>query len=414
MSVLKFRLGLVGLLITSSLSVAHAAVKLPAVDCAKTQDARCRPASSNTSGGVGGGDFGLSFGGFSDRVGSGFVDEAENAAYLPLETLGQMDGFGGAIRVDLATGNRTLVSGRLDDQMPMRGKGLSYVNYRGEPATAWGLGRVMVVRSGLKPGTVLAMQHYGSETRTVVLEINKATGDRTIVWSNRLADDSARSTLETSIQNIEAKLGINAETGCNRVAPEPVSMEVYKGQLYVFGKSAVYRVQPGKSCTVVSNYDVDGNSLAGSGDAPQPSVLSGSWLDGNRVTFTSGPGRTYLLSTDLDTGARKLVSAFDEHSPARLIGKGTGNIGYLGAHVATKTYVVMTGFTGEKSFYYTRVDKKTGDRAVMEGKGSLSRGNSSTMSVVTAIPGTDKALVWWEGALHVLDAATGWAYVLSQ
>lgn len=407
--------GLLALTLSFSLSgAASAAVKLPAVDCAKSADLRCKPASASRSGDIGGGDFGLGFGGFSDNVGSGFVDVQANAAYLPLETLAQMDNFGGVIKVDLATGDRTLVSGRLDDQMPMRGKGVSYVSDRGQAATGWGLGRVMVVRPGIKPGTVLAMQHYGSETRTVILEINLATGDRTIVWANRFADDAASSRLDTSIQNIEAKLGITEATLCNRMGPSPVSFEVYQGSLILFAKTSVFKVKPGVSCELVSGYDADGNSQAGSGATPITSVKAGSWLDGSVASVTSGPGRTFILGIDLNTGERKLISLFDGHNVNRGVGKGEFNIGYLGTHVSTRDYYVTTGYTSVKDFYYTRVEKATGNRLVMEGKGSLSRGSSMDPSIVATIPGTNTVLAYWEDALHVLDVTTGMAYILSR
>lgn len=400
-------------------SAAHAqTVRLPDVDCAKNSShERCtlNRNGAQASGSVGDGNFGLYFGGFTDEVTSGFVDPSRNLAFLPLETLGQMDGFGGVISVDLATGNRTLISGRLDDSMPMRGKGAEYINYRGEPSTEWGLGRVRTVRPGLKPGTILALQHYGSETRTVIVEIDIATGNRTIVWANNLAADSSHSSNPNTIQNQEARLGINANTICGRIGVEPTSFEVYKGSLFVFSKGNTYKVQPGVSCNAISLYDAtNGTSQAGSGDTPRMSVMTGSWLTGNEVTFTSGPGATKLLATNLDTGARRVVSAFDEKVPNRGPGKGTGNVGYLGTHVSTKDFFITTGYTAETTMYFTRIDQQTGDRKVMEGKGSLARGNSSKMHIVASIPGTNKVLVFWEKALHVMDADTGYAYVLSQ
>ena len=88
-------------------------------------------------------------------------------------------------------------------------------------------------------------------------------------------------------------------------------------------------------------------------------------------------------------------------------------IGFLGAHAFGKTLFLTTGHTSQQGFAATTVNA-AGDRTVIEGKGSLSTGRSSDMSVVAAIPGTDRFIVWYQRALHVFDAATGIGYVLSQ
>lgn len=404
------------LIVLTLLSTASAAVRLPDVDCTTaSKDARCTLVTGPKGAGRIGTGTALNLGGFTDTLGSGFVDVSENALYLPFDTIGQTDAFGGIIKVDLATGNRTLVSGMLDDTTGMRGKGATYVSDRGQNATEWGLGRVTTVRPGPDAGSLYALQDYGSPVRTTVLKIDKKNGDRSIVWANKLADDAAHSNNPNSIQNQEARLGITPANLCERTKPYPASFEVYKGALYFTNKEGVFRVTPGQPCTWISRYDASsGSSLAGSGPTPLLNVMSGTSLDGNLLTVTSGPGQTYLMSTNLDTGERRLVSGFNARTPNKGPGAGEADIGFLGTHAATANYYFTTGYTGILDFVSTAVHKQTGERTALDSGGSLSRGNTSNMNIVAAIPGTNTVIVWYEKALHVWDPEKDNSYVLSQ
>ncbi|MDR6218353.1 hypothetical protein [Deinococcus soli (ex Cha et al. 2016)] len=402
-------------ILSISLAGAASAVTLPNVNCAgASSDARCTLKTDVGSYGSIGAGVPLYLGGFTDQIGSGFVEPSENALYVPYEIGGQLDTFGAILKVDLATGDRTLISGRVDET-EQRGKGVTYVSDRGQTTTEWGLGRVNAVRPGPDANTLYALQDYGSPVRTVVLKIDKRTGDRTIVWANKLADDAAPSSNPMSIQNQEARLGVTPQTTCDRTKPDPSTFEVYQGNLYFMAAGGVMKVVPGKSCTWISAYSAaDGTSTAGSGPTPGTQVMSGTWLDGNLLSATTGPGQTWLMTTNLDTGERRLVSAFNERVPNKGPGRGQFNIGYLGTHAAGLTVYATTGYTSVRDFYMTVIDKRSGDRTLVEGKGSLKRGNTQNMRVIAAIPGTDQFVVWYERALHVVDARTGVAFILSQ
>ena len=144
------------------------------------------------------------------------------------------------------------------------------------------------------------------------------------------------------------------------------------------------------------------------------SVLIGSSLLGNELTMTTGPGATWLTATNLDTGTRRVISGFDQSRPRQGPGTGDAWVGYLGTHAAGQNVIATTGYNGITDFTVTVVDRKTGNRTVLEGKGSLKRGRTSNMGVIANIPGTDSFVVWYERTLHVWDARTGDAYILSQ
>ena len=61
------------------------------------------------------------------------------------------------------------------------------------------------------------------------------------------------------------------------------------------------------------------------------------------------------------------------------------------------------------------VDLKTGERGYAAvTAGSLKSGRDSSGRIVANVPGTDKFIVGFGGALHVWDGATGNSYVLSR
>lgn len=392
-------------------STASAAVKLPAVTC--PGDARCKFSSDRSAYGTVGEGIPFSLGGFTDRVGSGFISEADNALILAFETGGQLDNRGAIMKVDLATGNRTLISGTIDE-MDSRGAGLAYTSDRGNRAQAWDLGNVYAVRPG-PAGSVYALVDKLGEARSEILKVDLKTGNRTLVWASKLADDATSSSVADSIQNVEARLGVNSASvnSCERVKPFlTFEVDPKNGDLLLPTRRGLARVTPGKGCVWVSKWDGD-VSVTGSGPVPAYNVVQGSTLIGREVTTISGPGNTGLYATNIDTGERRILSFLNSSTPARSKGKGDVYIGFLGAHAYGKTLFLTTGYTSQQGFAATTVNA-AGDRAVIEGKGSLSTGRSSDMSVVAAIPGTDKFIVWYEKALHVFDPATGQGYVLSQ
>ncbi|AAF10305.1 hypothetical protein [Deinococcus radiodurans] len=392
-------------------------VRLPDVDCSRTpQNARCTFRGGANAGGSVGEGWPFLTGGLGESVGSGFVNAQENALYVPSEVGVQKDRLGGVVRVDLATGNRTLVSGALDATVS-RGSGVAWNGPRGEKATLYELGRVRAVRPG-PGGTIYALVDKGSTERTEVLQIDPKTGNRNIVWANKVADDGYDPVAEPrSIKALELKQGINEATLCERFKPSWSFETDGKNLYFFFEKEGLARVQPGGKCEWVSRYTASGDSVTGSG--PSFGTFMGYWtvMQGQNVAVVGGPSIDALVSFDTRTGERRFISRHD-NVPAKRIGKNDVFVGYSGAPAFNGKVFATTGYVGFESPFLTIIDPKTGDRTAIEDwKGSLSGsagGRSSEMQVVAALPGRDEFILYYNGALHVANPKTGNSYVLSQ
>lgn len=194
-----FALLLSALLVGTLATRAQAAALLPQVTCGKTSpDARCKVGTSSAKGPSVGTGLPFALGGFVS-IGSGYVDEASNSLLLPVEIGGQEDNQGVVMRVDLATGNRTVVSGY--DGEEWHGHGVKYVSDRSYASEAYDLGRVETMRPG-PDGSILALVDKGLQQRTELIRIDPKTGDRTLVWASRVFSDAAPSG-PTAIRDIE-------------------------------------------------------------------------------------------------------------------------------------------------------------------------------------------------------------------
>ncbi len=419
------------LALSTLLGTAQAAVKLPNVNCAGGSNARCQYSSSN-DGKVGSG-LPFNLGGFV-AIRSGFVDANDNAVYVPVEFGGQQDNQGVIMKVDLATGNRTILSGY--DGEEFHGKGQDYVDYQGQKASAYDLGRVEVVRPGPDSGSVLALVDKGLQQRTEIFRIDKKTGDRSLVWASKVFNDSAKDG-PTSIRTIEQqKAGIGGSNMCksagdDRVALKPEeTFETDGKNVYLFfanqpsgtgiGLMKV-PVSSGK-CEWVSQYWPDGTGNVGSGptvNTLSPLVFS-SALVGNEFVGVTGPnpsGNT-MFAINVNDGKRRTVSLLNRSTPARSKGSGDAEVGRLGRMAVTSDGLAATmgKDTSDEYFEPTLVKLSTGDRTGTEAKsGSLKNsGRDSNASIVAAIPGTHKFIVAYNRALHVWDTDNGSSYVLSQ
>ncbi len=412
-------LGLIGL------GHAAAAVTLRGVDCARQSDVRCTLKSGNT-GRIGSG-LPFKLGGF-EFLGSGYIDAASNSVIVPLEIGSQQDNQGVVMRVDLLSGDRSVISGYDGEQT--RGKGVAYVSDRGYPSEAYDLGRVMVVRPG-PGGTIIALVDKGLQSRTELIRIDPGSGDRTLLWASKVFPDAAPSG-PAAIRDIEqARFHLGSASLCasdDRVGLKPASVFETDGQnAYLMlvnnpsgsGSGLVKVPLQGGKCSWISEYFPDGSSPIGSG--PTINTLSplvfASGLLGQEFLAATGPnpsGNT-LFGIDTQSGARRTLSANNVQSPGR--GRGGGDpLGYLGA-LAVGSAGIATARPGADSLYFepVLVNPQTGDRRTSPARsGSLKDGRDGNYAIVAAIPGSSSYVVAFGGALHIWNAESGDSYVLSQ
>ncbi|WP_293910806.1 hypothetical protein [Deinococcus sp.] len=416
---------LLALLLISSAS----ALKLPGTDCAKSpKDTRCTwNTSSGDFGKIGSGTpFAL---GGTEIFGSGFIDEKENALYLPLEIGSNTDGLGAVYRVDLATGNRTVISGIVDGE-ERRGKGTTYTSDQGNQAEAWDLGGVRAVRAQAD-GSIAALVSKSLVRRSEIIKVDRASGNRSVLWAHKLYDDAARPG-PTSIQTIEAGLGVNEASLCQggngRIKPGDSFETDGKGTFYLMAYNnpsgsniGLLKVASGKKCAWVSEYENTGTNVVGDGPTVNTltPIMNTSALRGGTFFGTTGPnpsGNT-LFSIDLNSGKRSTVSLKNVRAPARSTGQGDGEVGYLGAFALAKTFALsVLPQASSEYFEPVKVDLKTGDRSVLKVTSGPLKSNirDGNQQVVASLPSTNTFIIGMKGSLYVFNADTGASYTLSQ
>lgn len=421
------------LLLIAALTLAGTAaaqVRLPNVNCASGSDARCKFKTDKNSYGTVGTGLPFYLGGF-EKIGSGYVDAASNSLLLPLDIGAQLDNQGAVIRVDLATGNRTMVSGY--DGQDRRGKGQAYTSDRGEAGEAWDLGGVRAVRPG-PGGSILALVDKGLQQRSEVFQIDPKTGDRKLLWANKTFNDAARDDAPGSIRTIEknaAGVGTARECrgeGANGPLKPANTFEADGQNLYLLaynnpagtGSGLMKVPLTGGACTWVSRYMPDGTNVVGSGptlNTLMPLILASGRM-GKEVLATNGPnaGGNTLFAIDTETGARRTVSLKNASVPARSVGKGDMPVGYQGQLAVGNAGIATSRYDSTASdFEIGLVNPRTGDRTYGIAKtGTLKMGRDRDFTVVAAIPGTNKFIIAFNMALHVWDAGTQDSFVLSQ
>jgi hypothetical protein len=407
-------------------STAQAAVRLPATDCAKTpSDARCKFSDSPTRAGKTGTGLPFALGGF-ELIGSGYVDEASNSLLVPVEFGSRDDNEGVVMRVDLATGNRTIVSGY--DGEESKGTGVAYVSDRGYKSEAYGLNNVRTVRPG-PSGSILALVGNG---RGELIKIDSKTGNRSLIWASKVFNDAAPSG-PTAIRDIEAqRFNFSSNALCRgggQAALSPSATFETDGQFaYLFmannpagtGIGLVKVPLNGGSCTWVSQYWPDGKTEIGSG--PTVNTLSPmiytSGLIGREFVAATGPNPTgnTLFAINTQTGERRTMSLNNVITPARSKGAGEAEVGYFGTlAIGSAGIATLRGDVNSEYFEPVMVNPQTGDRKQLSTvSGSLKDVRDSSSNIVAAIPGTSKFIVAFGKALHVWDSKTGASFLLSQ
>ncbi|PTA69468.1 hypothetical protein [Deinococcus arcticus] len=176
-------------------------------------------------------------------------------------------------------------------------------------------------------------------------------------------------------------------------------------------------------CTSVSRFDVSGDNVQGSG-IPWTSSLAGTGpifgdfaVNGTTLYASGGPNPNYIVvSVDMKTGERRLISGQTDQAGAQVFKKGQGaaHIGSALVYSGGALYTTQAQVSAEP-FALVRIDPATGDRTLIEPpKGTpLSKGRASSATLYP-IPGSTQLIVGFDGALHVMDPATGLNYILSR
>ncbi|WP_293909655.1 hypothetical protein [Deinococcus sp.] len=411
----RLRIGVVlalGGLVSTLGSAQAAGVKV--VDCAKQSDtAVCkRPSTANVAT-IG---EGVPFynGGFGDKIVGGFV---QGGAGIFAVSLGDQ---GIIVSVDLATGNRTLVSG-MADANTSRGK--STLMYKLRDGTtelpAYVLGGIRDVKP-LPNGNYVALINANSTSRTQLVEVNAKTGDRSLIWADEVAGDTHPGGLQDKEQYDRGRRCLESADG-RRLIPSPFGMAVDAGGAVYLGLNnnpngsgfGFARIRGGR-CELFSYYDFQLGDKTGSGFKAPRLEIGAMTFAGNTVYAVHGFGNEALLtSLNPASGERALVSAVNR-TPSSRRGQGERGVGYKGLAVsAAGLYSVRVG-DGGNGFEMTKVDLSSGNRSPVPAlSGPLKSPISDDEPRVFAVPGSPLLLICMERALMVFDPVSGNSSVLS-
>jgi hypothetical protein len=413
-----------GLAFGSSLEV----VQLPSVDCGKTpKDARCKwYASVNDAGVVGAGPT-FAQGGL-DRVTSGFIDAGPNTLYVAVELGSQGDRLGAIFSVNLKNGDRKLVSGLFSDGT-RRGQGSSFKNVRGEAAEGYDLGNVSAIRS-LPNGKIAALVNKGTSSRTEILEVDPATGNRKLLWTSDVAPDTHAGGLRDLEGGPDSALSkarcMGGASNSTPIKPSAV-FEVDKAGNFLLGAYnnpsatgiGILKVTPGGGCTWVSAYYNDGVNIKGDGAMVMTlsPFMNYSALSGDTLYTVTGPNPNgnALLRWNLSTAARDVLS-LRSRVKSQSKGAGDSEVGYLGGFALGKSgFLTVMPSPSADGFEPVFVNAKTGERNTLIAKNVPlnSRITDSSQAVIAAVPNSNIFILTMKGGLYIYNVDTGGSSILS-
>ena len=393
-----------GLLAVVSAVAQTGGANIKMVDCFKdSENVKCKRPDSTMSIGEG-----ATFkqGGVGEAIGGGFI--MGNRAILA----SKLSTGGAVVAVDLETGDRELISGRMNIN-ESRGKALRFVGSPGgkEDSEAYKLDGITDVKL-LPNGNFLAIGRR-SYDRMELIEIDAKTGDRKLFWASDLAPDPHPGGLQD-----KEKLAIASRCpvkGANNRSPNPTSYTVAVdagGSAYLqinnnpLGTGFGYvRIKNGK-CEDLSTYDFDLNDIVGSGYKTPREEVNHMIVDGNTLYSVSYFADTgHLMAINLETGDRKVISHKDSVA-SKSKGKGDIGIGTLG--VAINAGGLWTVKENGNEFKLIRIDPKTGERTLVPAKaGPLLKMRDGYVQKVFAIPGSDLLIVTMDTLVTVFDPKTG-------
>ncbi|WP_148234924.1 hypothetical protein [Deinococcus maricopensis] len=446
------------------------------VDCSKdARNVHCaRPADLAQSAGTLGSGPAFYQGGSTDDVTGGFVTADGRTFIGAIETLSDTDAFGAIIAVDLNTGDRRLISGRLN-QLEQRGRGvMSALDYGGS-AELYDLGNIRDVQP-LPNGDYAAINRDG-----VIIRVNGQTGDRTLLWRPALSSDTkirdgaeakyagdrapattAGTASTPNLPTINTPLGsvnlggLFAAATAPAPTPKAPAAPTYfcppavadsrpaaplnhlsadaQGNLYLLGGNnplgsgfALFKLDANDDyrCKAVTQFTNDGTNVLGSGPTWNgSSVMTTGPLfanlarNGDVLYAAGGPNPNYIVvGVNTRTGERSLVSGQRSGNGAQVYKRGSGEalIGSALTFSGGNLYTTQEQVTAD-AFTLVRINPATGDRTVITpAKGSsLAVAGSASDSALFAIPGSPLLLVWFADGLHLLDPATGMSNLLSR
>jgi hypothetical protein len=384
------------------------AIKL--VDCLKDSQAlKCQRPGDPSSVGEG---FPFAQGGLSDAITGGFVQGNKFIAAV------RYDSFGAVMSVDLETGNRELIAGKVSIN-DSKGTALKYAGTPGakEIKEAYTLDGITDVKL-LPNGHYLALVRR-SIYRMELIDIDPTTGNRSLYWASELAED----THATGLRDKEQMKTSNrcTERGVNNRNTNPTSYSMAidaKGDVYLqFNNNPMgigfgfVRVRAGK-CEDFSTYDIDLNDEIGSGYKTPREEVNYMIAEGSTVYTVSYFADTgNLLALNLTDGTRSLVSHKD---PSAGKSKGKGSVGVGTSGIAKNAEGFWTTKEVSDAVKVIFVDAKTGDRTlVAQNAGVLTKIRDAGTQRVFAIPGSSLILVSAGAVLSVLDPKTGNSNILS-
>lgn len=304
------------------------------------------------------------------------------------------DVTGAVLAIDLSTGDRTVLSGAVDDPRT------------GEATTGDGPALGHVVDVGVRSDGDLVALSAVSGDRLELVRIDEATGDRTLLWYNELIptgnDTSARCTDGASrdIPNFDPNSFAIGEDDAMYLVARPNVVNA-GGIVAIDGD--------GTTCTVVSFSGVDQPESALRGTGPVVSNgMRGLRFAAGRVFGLQFTGSS-IVAIDVDTGDREVVSS---HASSGGVGTG-GDLGLsrLDVDATGERIVTIDDETGGFTVL-TEVDVASGDRTVADlvsntanapGEGGVWLHPSRPLYVAVA----------WRTAVVLVDPVSGEANLLS-
>ncbi|MEQ1500960.1 MAG: hypothetical protein ABMB14_01955, partial [Myxococcota bacterium] len=327
-------------------------------------------------------------------VGGGFVDGGR--LLVTYASSSSIDASG-VLAVDLATGDRTIVSGRYEDVL----QGIVEVGAGPFPSD------LSDVQRG-PDGMWYALD--SSVSGAEIYRIDPASGARTVIYEQRKLDAYGAPICQVGGYGLDVGWSIpsSPQDGSANLVVGPDGTLYLRGARggtpsELLGIKGVVALRDG-GCRVVTAYSIERPLDLGVGAGPAMAD-DYPWLvlDGDRILAATG--WTQLQSIDLATGQRTAVSSSD---PDALLGVGPDlgdDFAVLGADGALWT-------AGPYTEEFVRVDLTTGDRAeyAMIG-GPYTFADDGPMIPHPDLPGV--FLVMYEG-VSLVEPATGNSNVLSR
>lgn len=375
---------------------------LKLVACPKdSKEPRCQRASSSNAGTIGSG-VKFDSDGYPDIRG-GFIEGSKL-----LVAVEWRDAFGGIVEVDLATGNRTLVSGKRNDET-QKGSGDPKLN------DVDGLGGIQNVQA-LGNGKLLALVATSASSRRFLIEVDRASGNRRLVWASELASTVDQKKVEAGA--VKAESLCKTDKGPNAI-PDQTALAIAPNGAVYLGISnnplgvgrAIARLSAanGWRCERISSNDGTVPAIGKGFNPSRSQYVSSMVLAGGKLQVVYKGNAALLASVELASGDRRRVS---DAVRGDSVGAGP-EVGGSGIAVDGNTAFTIGGF-GSTSWFLTSVDLTTGNRTELAARtGSLSVVPTDKTPGVWVVPGSKFLLVNYDNAIHVLDPASGASNLLS-